>query len=375
MAIVEMTKRQVIEVLRKEKLTHCTFGEAAPFRSEDETLARLRSCSFCAVGQVVRAVMRSSATVADVAPVAANACWSDRDAGARTELGLLERAFENLPGYDEDEERGQVGARELAGSHPHQSRGGQAPPRDEGRRMTTLRIGSPCEFKASPGLGGWRPGTVTGFVGKLIEVEAGGALYPVPLSRVRPAKEETRPDRGAQQAAARAQRLEGMDALEDFARVLAAAPSKRLVMAPPPMETEEVEEVIPRDVLPSPAWEERGFIAEPRASIRPQPKAPKPTRSEAYKKWVRMQDCAVTGAMAEDAHHYGPHALSEKGSDFTCVGLTHAEHSEWHTTGMSRHAEEWARAKGYGYGTLATKVMHLEGALRSLVSWLEKEGE
>jgi len=230
--------------------------------------------------------------------------------------------------------------------------------------VTALRIGQACEFKPTAGLGGWRPGVVDGFVGRLISVRAGTILHSVKPSHVRPSREETRPDRGAQQAAARAQRL---------------------VMAPPPMDTEEPEEVIPRDVgvvdLSSHAVRKANAAMKrnPPRDFAPQPKAPKPTRSQAYRKHVIMQGCAVTGAMAEDAHHYSSkgisRGMSEKVSDFYCVPLTHAAHMDWHRLGYIPECYD-AEPDRLNPARMATRIAMLEAALKCLVAWLEtKEGE
>jgi hypothetical protein len=265
--------------------------------------------------------------------------------------------------------------------------------------MTTLRIGSAVDFKTGPSLGGWRSGgTLTAFVGKSIEVSDGRALHVCKPSHVRPSKEETRPDRGAQQAAARAQqRIAAAGGLRGIQEATAGAQQRahvavasgarlteaealirddtrgtRLVMAPPPMETEEVEEVIPRDVEPMAA-----FVRERHAAIRPQPKAPKPTRSLSYKKFVVMQRCAITGEMAEVAHHYENAGRGRKCSDYMIVPLTNEAHRGWHdaSDGWMSHAGESARARGESYDLLATKLAMAEAGWRALVAYLEQTKE
>jgi len=224
--------------------------------------------------------------------------------------------------------------------------------------MATVRLGQSVDYKTGPSLGGWlKGGSVTAFVGKLIEVTDGrGLVHPCKPSHVRPAREETKPDRGAQQAAARAATRAMMDAEHQR-----QAEAEGYTFGEPA-------QVIAADVKPSLL----GITA--RAAIRPQPKAPKPTRSEAYKKWVRMQDCAITGRPANEAHHYTSETISrgvsEKVSDYYCVPLTSEAHAEWHRRG----ACEGVFAKD-SRQRLATKVAMLEGALRSLVGFLEQTKE
>ena len=188
--------------------------------------------------------------------------------------------------------------------------------------MTTLRIGDRVDYKPSAGLGGWRSGGVlTGYIGKLWEVTAGKQVHALKSTHIRITREESLPDRGAQQAAASVE------------------------------------------------------------AISPRPKATKPTRSASYLKWVRLQPCAVTGGMAEDAHHYTSALISRgtatKVSDLYCVPLTHQAHMEWHARGEVEQAKLEAHSRGMTYGGLATRVAFLEAALKSLVQWTEarKEGD
>jgi len=225
--------------------------------------------------------------------------------------------------------------------------------------MTTLRIGQACEFKPTAGLGGWRPGVVDGFVGRLISVRAGTVLHSVKPSHVRPAREETRPDRGAQQAAARAQTRGYLEAIKASS-----------------MDTEEPEEVIPRDVEPIATRAVYPGTGAARVPVfAPQPKAPKPTRSQAFLKWQRMQPCALTGETAEDAHHYENAGMGRKCSDFMTVPLTHSAHMTYHNRGFYAGMMAAALQRGETYETLATKLAMAEAGWRSLVAWLEtKEG-
>lgn len=258
--------------------------------------------------------------------------------------------------------------------------------------MTTLRIGQPVEFKPVSGLGGWRSGgVVTGFVGKLIEVREGDWTHPLKPSHVRPSREDTRPDRGALQAAARAQMREeiaagllaelGPEALPGLLEHgrpgwPTPARTKRLVMAPPPMDTEEPEEVIPRDVEPvamRAVYPGTGAARVP--AFAPQPKAPKPTRSQAFLKFVRMQPCAITGEMSEDAHHYENGGMGRKCSDYMTVPLTHEQHMRFHAGGVVSEVYEAAVHRGETFGSLATKLAMAEAGWRALVAFIErKEG-
>lgn len=89
MTIVEMTKKQVIDVLKREKLTHGRWGDGP-----DRARARSKACSFCAVGQVVRAAMSASASLDDVAEIAGDIGWDGNVFQA------LSDAFEDRYGKD-----------------------------------------------------------------------------------------------------------------------------------------------------------------------------------------------------------------------------------------------------------------------------------
>ena len=209
--------------------------------------------------------------------------------------------------------------------------------------MTSHSTGDPVEFKPTSGLGGWRPGTVTGYVGRLIEVTDGRSTWAVKPSQVRKPKAEAKLDRGAQQAEARAQRL------ADIQRDL------------------EVEGYT-FDPIPS----------KPKTRpIAPQPKAPKPTRSAAYLKFLRMQDCPITGDPAEVAHHYENAGRGRKCSDYMTVPLTDAAHRGWHdaSDGWLAHAGESARARGESYDLIATRLAMAEAGWRALVAFLERQDE
>lgn len=62
------------------------------------------------------------------------------------------------------------------------------------------------------------------------------------------------------------------------------------------------------------------------------PKAPKPWRSEPYKKFVREHPCVFhIGGRCDgpiDAHHQGKHAMSEKTDDSRCVPLCRHHHRQ-----------------------------------------------
>lgn len=223
--------------------------------------------------------------------------------------------------------------------------------------MAPLRIGDRVDYKRAAGLGGWLPGgEVTGFVGKCIVVERGGYAYTLKPSMVRLTREEAKPDRGAQQAAARATRLLMVD--EEAPPIGPLLP-------------------IPRDVKPIRLQRAEAAVK----ALSPRPKAVKPTRSERYRKHVLMQPCAVTGGMAEDAHHYTSALISRgtgtKVSDLYAVPLTHEAHMEWHARAEVEQAKLEAHSRGMTYGGLATRVAFLEAALKSLVTYVEsrKEGD
>lgn len=89
MAIVEISKRRVIEVLTRENLKHGTYGDDPKGSTDSKVLASTRGCSFCAVGAVVRGAMWSKATVGQVARAA-----SCQGIGGSPELRQMEGAFE-----------------------------------------------------------------------------------------------------------------------------------------------------------------------------------------------------------------------------------------------------------------------------------------
>lgn len=108
MAIVEMTKRQVIEVLRKEKLTHSVFAADPDGIQATPTPANTPGCSFCAVGQIVRAAMATAAPVSDVFDAAVKSKCYGRP------LRGLESAFEfGYKGADDgaEDHDGELGRR------------------------------------------------------------------------------------------------------------------------------------------------------------------------------------------------------------------------------------------------------------------------
>lgn len=65
MTLVILTKKQVLDILRKEKLTRGTYGMSAT--GGPQVPANSPGCAFCAVGQVVRAAMNTRTTVGVVA--------------------------------------------------------------------------------------------------------------------------------------------------------------------------------------------------------------------------------------------------------------------------------------------------------------------
>lgn len=87
--IVEMTKKQILEVLRKEPLTHGVYAEW-PINVSGSAPADTKGCSFCAVGQIVRAAMAKNTPLFKV----------NEAAYSRAESQLLvemERVFEDTP--------------------------------------------------------------------------------------------------------------------------------------------------------------------------------------------------------------------------------------------------------------------------------------
>lgn len=76
--------------------------------------------------------------------------------------------------------------------------------------------------------------------------------------------------------------------------------------------------------------------------FRPVPKSPKPWRSEAYRAFIRGMDCCARDGVFTscdgpiEAHHHGPHAMSQKGDDTTCIPLCMLCHRYFHDHGAFR---------------------------------------
>lgn len=87
--IVEMTKKQILEVLRKEPLTHGTYA-GWPVNVPGSAPADTKGCSFCAVGQVVRAAMATKTPLFKVNEAACSRANSPL-------LIEMERVFERVP--------------------------------------------------------------------------------------------------------------------------------------------------------------------------------------------------------------------------------------------------------------------------------------
>lgn len=89
---------------------------------------------------------------------------------------------------------------------------------------------------------------------------------------------------------------------------------------------------LPRDVDKRVA--EVAALGLPRLTAVPKPKPP--WRSSAYMAHVRTFPCCVSArefVRADEAHHHGPHAMSRKGPDWTCIPLSAHEHERFHMTG------------------------------------------
>ena len=53
----------------------------------------------------------------------------------------------------------------------------------------------------------------------------------------------------------------------------------------------------------------------------------KPARNALYRAWIRSLPCVACGSMLNvEAAHTGPHGLTQKASDYTCIPLCHAHH-------------------------------------------------
>jgi hypothetical protein len=88
-------------------------------------------------------------------------------------------------------------------------------------------------------------------------------------------------------------------------------------------------------------------------------------RNPQYLKWIRSQDCLVSGAKAQCAHHVGLRTNGGKGikpSDYFCIPLTH----DYHTLGL--HAlhmiGEESFFKQFKVNIMRTFIQNLTGFLR-----------
>ena len=63
-----------------------------------------------------------------------------------------------------------------------------------------------------------------------------------------------------------------------------------------------------------------------RSEIRYQPS--KPVRDPDYRRWVKSLPCAACGrSWGIDPAHTGPHGMSQKSSDLTCIPLCRRDHN------------------------------------------------
>jgi hypothetical protein len=84
---------------------------------------------------------------------------------------------------------------------------------------------------------------------------------------------------------------------------------------------------------------------------RPPRKAPRkrarrgPARSWRYRAWVRSLPCLVCGSTPSEAAHTGPHGMSQKASDYSCVPLCTEHHTmapdSYHRIGPERFAAQY----------------------------------
>lgn len=66
-----------------------------------------------------------------------------------------------------------------------------------------------------------------------------------------------------------------------------------------------------------------------------------PTRDPTYRAFVRSFLCVVCKSRRGiEAAHTGPHGISQKASDRSCVALCHQEHRELHQIGPARFQDE-----------------------------------
>ena len=80
-----------------------------------------------------------------------------------------------------------------------------------------------------------------------------------------------------------------------------------------------------------------------------------PARSYKYRGWIRSLPSAVSGLTPCDACHTGPHGLSQKASDYTCIPLTREEHQELHAIGP----EAFELRHGLDIGELVKRLNYL----------------
>ena len=67
------------------------------------------------------------------------------------------------------------------------------------------------------------------------------------------------------------------------------------------------------------------------------PKIEKPARDKAYMRWVKQWPCIVCKTRWNiEPSHTGPHGISTKASDYSCIALCHKHHQELHQIGPVR---------------------------------------
>ncbi len=152
-----------------------------------------------------------------------------------------------------------------------------------------------CDFKVARGLGGWRPGTVTGIDGRdFTVVDSRGNEYVT--RQVRQPK--------ASKAAATSRRRTPTGGGRRAAPAVIPGPKPKTVRLSP--------EAVSREV------ERRG-----------------PWRCPEYLDYVRAQPCAVCKAPPQsEASHHGRRGIGQKADDSLAIALCAVDHAFWHQHGL-----------------------------------------
>lgn len=197
--------------------------------------------------------------------------------------------------------------------------------------MTTYAKGDPVDYKAGPGLGGWRRGEYVDRVeynGRVLHlVEDGSLRFTVPDSKIRA------PRSTASLVKARDERRR--------------RPSSPTTIPPRPLD----------------GYDPPAVPAVSAPTFRPRAR---PVRSRSYLSWVATKPCASCSAPGpSDPHHFGPRGYGEKTDDLRAVPLCRRCHDAFHSS-----TPESPVGAIPPENRLATRLRLLERQVDLLLRWI-----